>query len=466
MSGSTTPTPSPSNNIQNLNYFYDGQIRRYLEQIVRAFSGWQYSTGGATPVLTQVPCNMALTNTQVASIINNNTENAMISCPMISVSLTNLRGRRDDVQSPNFVDHRQVVEREIVGGYYTGNRGNSYTIDRIMPMPFELSIQVDIWTSNIDQKLQLLEQILTVIYPSFDIQNSTNALDWTALTTVYVEDIVYTSRTLPVGANANELEIATINLKLPIWLTAPAKVKRQVLINQIIANVYGAEKVSGLGYIKGDTGIQESITGLEQGAKLFNVVVTPGDYAVKLSNGIMTLLPNPSSNPAQSWEDLIYQYGNLNSGISQIRLYQTPDFTETSTYIAGTIQLGSDPTELEWTLITDTLPANTLNPVTAVLNPIKTFPGNGLTPIAGSTYLILEKIVPCAAWGNLTAFPNDIISYDGINWSVYFTAATATTTQYVVNSYSGTQLQFTNGQWILSVDQTYQKGYWQLVLVP
>jgi hypothetical protein len=462
--GSGTPPQASTNNIKNLTYFYDGQIRRYLEQIVRAFSGWQYNTGGSSPLLTQVPCTMALSNSMVANIINNNSENAMPTCPMITVSLTNLRGRREDVQDPNFVDHRQVVERQIVNGVYTGNRGNSYTVDRIMPMPFEMQIQVDIWTSNIDQKLQLLEQILTVIYPSFDIQSSVNALDWTALTTVYVEDIIYTSRTLPVGANANELEIASINLKLPIWITAPAKVKRQTLINQIITNVYAAEEISGLGYINGDAGIREAVTGLEQGAELLQVIVTPGNYAIKVSNGIITLIPNSMNYPALSWQNLIYEYGNINPGISQIRLYDT--FNSTN-YIAGTIQLTSNPNQLEWTLIEDTLPTNTLNEITAVINPTKTFPGNGLTPTAGSTYLILEEIEPCEAWGNLTAAANDIIEYDGSNWSILFNAATnGSTVQYVINSYSGTQLKFINEQWILSVDQTYQKGYWELVLVP
>jgi hypothetical protein len=436
--------------IQNLDYFYDGQIRRYLEQVVRAFSGWQYRTGGTNPQTIMVPCRMALTNSMIASIIQNNSENTLMVCPMITVNLTSLRGRREDVQNPNFVDSRQVVEREIVNGKYTGNRGNSYTVDRIMPMPFELTIQVDIWTSNIDQKLQLLEQMLTVIYPGFDTQNGTNALDWTALTTMYVEDIIYTSRAIPVGANAAEIETASIQLKLPFWLTAPAKVKRQTLINQIITNVYNSEV---------------SPNGLVQGDELIQVVTTPGNYAIKIAAGVITLVPE--TNETINWQTLIYQYGNLNPTVSQLRIYSSPDFDSTSTYIAGTIQLGSDPSQLLWQLVPETLPVNTLPAVNAVINPLQTFPGGKLpTPVDGVSYLLLNDIGPSQAWGNITASTNDIISYNNGTWAVTFDASATNTIEFVVNSYSGSQLKFLNGQWILSIDGVYEKGYWELVLSP
>ncbi len=458
MSGTTT--------IKNLDYFYDGQIRRYLEQIVRVFSGWQYQTGGTTPTIVMVPCLMSQSSSMVANIINNNSQNALQTTPMISVTLTNLRGRREEVQNPNLVDSRQVVEREIVNGAYTGNRGNSYTVDRIMPMPFEMSIQVDIWTSNLDQKMQLMEQILTVIYPGFDIQNSTNALDWTALTTVYVEDIVWTTRTIPIGANTGELEIGSIQLKIPFWLTAPAKVKRQTLIQQIITNVYSASKTSGNGSLVTNAGIDVGVAdGLAEGAELIQVVTTPGNYAINVASGVITLIPQ--NNETLDWFSLINEYGTLKPTVSQLRLYDTPDFDKNSTYISGTIQLGSQPNELLWQITPNTLPANTLEAVTAVINPSKTSPGNNLnSPQTGSYYLILGDIVPCLAWGNLTASAQDIITYNGTSWSVSFDASTNTETQYVLNSYTGTQLKFdlTSKQWVLSVDRTYEKGYWELVL--
>ena len=163
--------------LQSLTYFYDSQQVRFLEQVVRAFSGFQYMTGasaGNPPTLVTVPCRMATTNSLVANIINNYSSNTLQTIPIISIWQTGLTFDQDRLQNRNFVDTRQVVERSIdpTTGSYTSERGQGYTVQRIMPIPFTMAIQVDILTSNTDQKYQLEEQILTIMCPNFDIQNS------------------------------------------------------------------------------------------------------------------------------------------------------------------------------------------------------------------------------------------------------------------------------------------------------
>lgn len=433
--------------IRNLDYFYSAQIRRYLEQIVANFSGFYYQSGGENPTLIMVPCQMALTNNMVASIIKNNSDNVANTCPMIAVSVSQLRGRREDVQNPHFVNSLQVTERQIVNGQYTNQRGNSYTVDRIMPMPFELTVTVDIWTSNYDQKLQLIEQILPVIYPGFDIQNGVNALDWTALTTVSVDDIVYTSRTVPIGTNTTELEVASIILKMPLWLTVPAKVKQQKVIHEVITNVNQTDDV---------------ITNIDVGNKMLQEVTTPHNYGINISGNIITLVPQ--LNSTMTWKDLIQEYGIINPTISQLRIYtQEPIENTQQPYIAGTIQYTENPNELLWQIIPSTLPANTLNPINGVINPLITNPDTGLPLVNGNSYLILHDISGGSMWGGITAYTNDIITYNN-GWSVTFSAATTNTTEYVLNTYSGTQLKFQNGSWVLSIDGTYNNSMWGLYL--
>ena len=41
-----------------------------------------------------------------------------------------------------------------------------------MPVPYLLNMQVDVWTSNTDQKLQLMEQILVLFNPALEIQHN------------------------------------------------------------------------------------------------------------------------------------------------------------------------------------------------------------------------------------------------------------------------------------------------------
>src|ERR1044072_7686854 len=95
-----------------------------------------------------------------------------------------------------------------------------------MPLPFEMDVQVDLWTSNLEQKMMLVEQMLVTCYPQFEIQNSDNALDWTAVTVCFVEDeMTFSSRTVPIGTT-DEIDIFTMRLRLPFWLTPPAMIRR------------------------------------------------------------------------------------------------------------------------------------------------------------------------------------------------------------------------------------------------
>ena len=447
--------------IQNLDYFFDRQQIRFMEQLVRAFSGFQFQTGynsSGAPQLIMVPCKLADTNRQVANLIRNNSENTLVAAPRITLWQTGLTGRRADVQSPNTVEKLNVVERQWIANTnsYTMNKGNSYTVERIMPLPFQMDVQLDIWTTNLLQKHQLLEQILTVIYPSFDIQNGQNPLDWTALTTVYVEDITFTSRNIPIGTDS-EIDVASIRLRLPMWLSPPAKVKSQTIIQQIITNIYDETNIS---LYEGDST-----------DPVKTVITTPGDHWIQVNNSIITLLGPKAGNSVNdtttdyNWQDLINQFGIINPTVSAINLYYTSNCI-TGPYVSGNIQYSTNAVnELIWNIDPSTIPANTISAINAIINPLKTFPGNGLpTPANGDRYLITENIGPSIAWGNITAYTNDIIQYNSGVWAVSFTSRTTTTSQLVLNNYTTNQLQWNGSDWIVSINTIYAPGYWRLQL--
>jgi hypothetical protein len=115
--------------IQGLDYFYDAQQERFLMQIVRAFSGFQYMTGwrdDIPPHLVMVPCRMASRDKLVAAIVQNASVNTILTVPMITIAQTGLAGRRGDLQNPSHVDTRQVKERRIDdNGAYASDRGRS-----------------------------------------------------------------------------------------------------------------------------------------------------------------------------------------------------------------------------------------------------------------------------------------------------------------------------------------------------
>jgi hypothetical protein len=441
--------------IQGLDYFYDRQQPRFLEQIVRAFSGFQYMAGsraGLPPALQMVPCRLASTNNVVANIMKNQSENTLLTVPMITVWQTNITGSTDRLQNRNHIDTRQIVERAIDPntGQYTAARGQSYTLERIMPLPFDMNVQVDIWTSNLDQKYQLEEQILTIMWPNFNIQNSDNALDWTALTEVRITDITHTSRSIPIGTS-DEIDIMTLQLEVPIWLSPPAKIRQQNLIEQIVTNINDTSPLPGV--------LSDAAN---PGTLLTQNIVTPGNHYIKVDGDEITLLGPDGEHEPLPWQPLLDLYGFLRPAMSQLYLRKTSDIEGPS--IIGVLQASGDPTKLLWQIDPDTLPANTLDPVDAVIDPMRTFPGDGLAaPAEGVRYLLINEMGPSVAWGPITARYGDIIEFHSGEWVVDF-ASVGQGVQHVTNLHTGRQLRWTGDDWVLAIDGTFGPGYWRLAV--
>jgi hypothetical protein len=79
--------------------------------------------------------------------------------------------------------------------------------------------------------------------------------------------------------------------------------------------------------------------------------------------------------------------------------------------------------------------------------------------------LLLDNINGAAAWGTaFTAQGNDIIEFDGINWTVSFDSAATTGPDYVTNINTGIQYKWSSGTWVKSYDGEYPAGRWHLVL--
>jgi hypothetical protein len=234
-------------------FFYDQQIRRFLLQFARIFSNFdvEYGPNQFAPLngpdqnidtLVRVPVRYGDATRQAQTIIQNNSANDMPSTPLMTFYVTELKYDRPRMQEPYFIDKIAVRQRtyDTDTDTYETTQGNAFTIERQMPVPFEMRVNLDIWTSNTNQKWQLLEQILTLFNPSLEIQSTDNYLDWTSLSVLYLEDVKYSSRTIPVNAE-NPIDVATLTFRLPMWITPPAKVKKLGVIERICASVYDAQ---------------------------------------------------------------------------------------------------------------------------------------------------------------------------------------------------------------------------------
>lgn len=463
-------------------FFYDKQVRRWIQQIVAIFSKFEVQIGvdpTGSPTYRRVPVRYGDISRMAAAIIKENSENKMNTVPIMTVSITGLKYDRERIQNPTHVNKLHIRERKYNNetDTYSMYQGNAVTVERIMPVPYEMTFNLDIWTSNTEQKLQLLEQILPLFNPDLELQSTDNYVDWTSLSHILLDDVVWSSRTVPQGTE-DQIDVATLTFKLPIWMSLPAKVKKLGVIQTIIASLYDAQ---------GD--VSEDVINTANLLKN-RMYVTPTGYNLLLLNGQATLTPamgpinrstDPESNPNDpiAWQPLVNLYGQLINGTSQIRLRK--DNPDTISEIVGTVAYHpADPATLLFSVDIDTIPSNSLPPVNAIIDPQRSAPGIGLPAATfGQRYLILTGINDgkvgdtsfdgADAWkdnvgSDFHAQANDIISYNGTGWEISWRANEVTKVEYVSNLKTAIQYKWSNNKWQKSYEGMYPAGQWSLVL--
>jgi hypothetical protein len=434
--------------------------------------------GSSADTLVRVPVRYGDASRQAQTILQNNSANDMPSTPLMTFYITDLKYDRPRMQEPYFVSNISVRQRTYDSNTdtYETTQGNAFTIERAMPVPYEMTINLDIWTSNTNQKMQLLEQILTLFNPGLEIQSTDNYIDWTSLTVLYLKDVRWSSRTIPVGTE-NPIDIATLSFTLPMWITPPAKVKKLGVVERIIASVYDAQGDLNAALTNSDLllGTRQRFTPYGFQVLLIDqkLQALRQQQVVDQSNASLTPADRPDSNLL--WHSIINLYGTLRPGISYVTLEQ-PDGTE----VSGTVAY--DPTDDRFLLFTvnaGTVPPNTLSPITAVINPLVSGPGSGLAPAAaGQRYLFTQDTGSDANPGQtnpevwqgtnglaLVAHANDIVEYDGSQWRVVFDSTSSPNNlQYVTNLTTELQYRWTGSTWVKSYQGIYTGGTWTLVL--
>jgi hypothetical protein len=461
-----------------MDHFYDGQVRRYIAQFIRVMSNFSYKN--ANGQLVQVPARYGDMTRQVAQIVKKNSENTVPSAPFISCYIKDLQFDRPRLQDPTFVSKVQIRERAFDddAGEYTYTQGAGYTVERIMPSPYLITFNADIWSTNTEQKLQLWEQIAVLFNPALEFQNSDNYLDWTSLSVLTLDTMTWSSRQIPQGLD-QDIDILSMSFKAPIWITPPAKVKKLDIITKIIANVHELAQ----GSVKNDYSNPGAIYSFDGTPS--RIVLTPGNFDLLVLDNVASLIHNtaeeaqylethPDGSP--NWHTLLDLYpGQFRAGLSQLRLVK-PNGLEIVAYIS------LDPVDDRRVILNidpETIPPNDTiggrTTVDAIINP-ETF--NPKSPSVGTTYLILESINADTnypnyqgpvAWqnsngGDFTASANDIIQWDGSAWQIVFNSLTTEEVVYITNTYTGIQYKWDGEQWMKSYEGVYRRKDWRIIL--
>ena len=468
-----------------MRHFYDGQVRRYLTQMMRILANFPVQDGKG--VQKEVPVTYGDLTRQVANIIRENSENKLPSAPRIAVYLTGLELDKDRLTDSTYTRKTNIRERayDDDNNEYLNTQGKNYTVERLIPTPYMMRVNADIWTSNTDQKLQLLEQILVLFNPSLEMQTTDNFIDWTSITVVNLENVTWSNRSVPVGVDS-EIDIATLTFSVPIYISPPTKVRKMGVITNIITSMFD----ESLGTIEDGVsapilnayddvpraGITENEFGRkaqsEAASEMANVnyntygAFLDGDAAQLYSNGIVG-----NKNWREIFEALPGQYA---ADVS--RIFFTSQ--ENASTVTGTFTLSPfDEGKILINWDTDSFPSDSViagrTSIDYIINPTNFNPSSIKT--SGVRLLLLEDIgsddateFP-VAWQNadttgLVASANDIVEWDGTKWNIIFDASATTEITYTTNLNTSVQYRFKNGEWLLSIDGDYPVGTWRVEL--
>lgn len=462
------------------NFFYDGQIRRFLYQFIKIMSHFQVEFGkdrNGNVSLQQVPVFYGDASRQVAQILKGNSENALPTVPAMACYIGALDYDRARVQEPYHVSKLNIRERnyDSTSDTWGHAQGDAFTVERLMPVPYKLTLKVDIWTSNAEQKLQIMEQILPLFNPALEIQSTDNYIDWTSLSAIYLQSTTWSSRSIGTSIE-DAIDVSGLTFELPIWLSLPAKVKKLGVIQKMIGSIFDA-----------NGGLIEGLTDLPGASILARRVITPMHYGVIYFGNTLQLFQSHSIvsqtidgvtlnvGDTFHWKTLVDMYGvTLENGISEVRLEQPNGNT-----VVGMVSYHpTDSTLLLFTPVVDTVPSNTLTAVKAIIDPFNMpVDATYLNAVAGDRYLILndigslDNVEAAPAWhgsdgSDLVAKENDIIEFDGARWFVSFAAAGQPDVKYVTNIKSGLQFKWVpqDQTWLKSIEGKYPEGSWTIVL--
>jgi hypothetical protein len=326
-----------------------------------------------------------------------------------------------------------------------------------------------------------MEQILVLFHPSLELQTTDNYVDWTSLTVLDLTNVNFSSRSIPVGTDS-EIDIASLEFSTPIYISAPAKVKKLGVVKNIIMNIFtdtgDLKDLESLTFNSNTPAAQERVAVSQFGVYLIKNSQTGAYECSVLDKGeVLQSLDQETvvkiSNKNFDWHAIIEVHGGY-TGTSRI-FFQKPNGLE----ITGTFTINEiDPSILVIDFDTGTFPNNTESAITAIINPqtfnpIDKFGGIDNIP-AGTRYLILEDIGSdknsngAAAWKNIDSsdnifVANSIIEWDGSSWFATF-EPDIIDVRYVSNLKTGVQYKWENKQWLKAFEGEYAAGYWRFDL--
>jgi len=231
-------------------YFYDAQFKRLIVQVLAVFAGYQVRTGtqrDGKHHFMDVPVIYGGMDRAVGYILQGGSENTVAYLPIMSLIDTGYNQKAEWRQQPQHIEKLQFVERarDPDGKLIVGQPGKHTTVERYMPVPYEVSLELAIWTSNKDQAFQLVEQIGAVFNPELDIALSNGIADWAFLSTLNFDGEIRIESVQADGTNSDPFTVHSMSFKTIMWLSSPVKVLETKNIHEIHVPILDMDNYDG-----------------------------------------------------------------------------------------------------------------------------------------------------------------------------------------------------------------------------
>lgn len=212
-------------------FFFDEQIAKYQIQFMAIFKGLQVQTGvredGAKRLM-EVPVTYGSRDRVTAALLAQNTQNTAIKLPTMSAYMTDMDLGTDRMKGTGTSRRFTYLPK---GGLFPNDLK---TVVQLMPVPYTMTMELAIYTSNMQQQRQILEQILVFFDPILQIQKSDDVFDFTKITMVELKNITFNEE-YPAGDKPRIIQ-TTLSFLVPLWLAVPANLKTE-FVNKVFARI-------------------------------------------------------------------------------------------------------------------------------------------------------------------------------------------------------------------------------------
>ena len=206
------------------NYYYNQQLKKFIVGFANIFTGLKVRTGldGCGEITeVEVPIIYGSRDRVVSAIGASNTQNKQYTLPMLACYQTGLELDPNRMKGVNQVDRRSYLEQ---GGIFPDD---IKSIKRVMPVPYNMQMELAIHASNTDQLYQILEQILILFDYDLQLQFNDASFDWSRITSLFLLGIT-NEENYPTGIDRRVI-IWSLSFSLPIWLSPPIEVRNEII---------------------------------------------------------------------------------------------------------------------------------------------------------------------------------------------------------------------------------------------